>query len=617
MSTAPDNEFDLEKLFLPAWAQEAPSSAKYAKYEGETEPYERRGERRGPRPPRREGPNRRDGANRREGGRRGGERQGPPRGPGDEAGGVRAPGFERRRGPAPRRGERSERREPPAPLPELNVSLVPEERGVESLARQIKMTGRAYPLFDIAQMILQKPERHAVNFSIKKNAEDKPIQPLFACALDDSLWLSEDEAVGHVLRRHFNTFYQAEKTATEPPKGKYTFVAQCGMSGVVLGPPNYHDYQNQLRKVHAERFSRMPFEVYKSRVKIVRDEEVVKKWVEDQSWKTEYICLNMPEPLKLPTREAVEQHFRENHKDNIIKQVESHTLGGTAARGLRSPEMARLVRSAWEDQRRFPLQIATVLSQQFASHGLQFFKVNKTITHVSVARPHYLDLALTPVSEGVKRIVDYINSNPKCTRRQLMAALAPAPTPAPTPAAPVPAPDQAEGQAPAPAAPPAEPEPTAEQNALIGDLHWLIHQGHAIEFANGTLETAKKPLPRPPKREAKPAEAPVNATGESVQPEPQLGAESTTETAGAEPSAEQGTTPSVAEAILPVEPIVPPSNPEPASNHDQLETEAAMPSVSEPQSSAGSPDVPASAPPPVPEGKPPAESPVPVVPSPS
>ena len=32
------------------------------------------------------------------------------------------------------------------------------------------------------------------------------------------------------------------------------------------------DRQNQLRKLHAERFARMPFDVYKSRVKIVRDE---------------------------------------------------------------------------------------------------------------------------------------------------------------------------------------------------------------------------------------------------------------------------------------------------------------------------------------------------------
>jgi hypothetical protein len=418
------------------------------------------------------------------------------------------------------------------------------------------MTGRAYPLFEIAQMILQRPDRLSVIFNVKKNAEGQPIQPLFVCALDDTLWLSEDEAVGHVLKKHFGTFYQAERTATEPPKGKYTFVAQCGMSGVILGPPNYHDYQNQLRKLHAERFSRMPFEVYKSRVKIVRDEEVVKKWVEDQSWRTEYICLNMPEPLRLGSMEAVEKHFRETHKENIIKKVEAHTLSGSVARSLRDTGLVRLVRTVWEDQRRFPLQIATSLSQQFATHGLQFFKVNKTITHVSVARPHYLDMEATPVSEGVKRIVEFINAHPKCNRRQLVEALAPSPPSEPVPVVPASEQPATEGQ---PPVPPPVPGPTPEQTAVIADLHWLIHQGHVIEFANGILETAKKPAPKPPKPEPKPAVETTAEPAVPVEPEAQAVAPVQSDTVAATAAPE---TP-VVESCEPTQPNTERSNSQP------------------------------------------------------
>jgi hypothetical protein len=188
-----------------------------------------------------------------------------------------------------------------------------------------------------------------------------------------------------------------------------------------------------------------------------------------------------------------------------------------AARGPHSGELARLQRHAWEEQRRFPLQITTLLSQRFASHGLQFFKVNKSVTHVSVARPHYLDLETTPVSDGVKRIVQFIEAHPRCTRRRLVQELAPSPLPPPVVVDPVatPAPAPVPGEAPAAPAPPAPAtlatEPTPEQTAIIADLHWLIHQGHVIEFANGMMETAKKPLPRPPKPspkvEQKPAEA--------------------------------------------------------------------------------------------------------------
>jgi hypothetical protein len=427
------------------------------------------------------------------------------------------------------------------PLPDVLITLMPDDKGVDSLSRQIKMSGRSFPLFDIAQMILQKPDRQQVRFEVKKKPDGTVAQPLFLCAVDDTLWLSEQEAMEHLLTKHFGMFYQAEKTPTEPPKGTYTFVAQCGMSGVILGPPNYHDYQNQLHKLHNERFSRMPFDMFKARVKIVREEAVVKKWIEDQSFKTEFICLNVPEATRLSSREAVEEHFRQTHLPNLVKQVEKHTLSGPASRLLRSPGLQRLLRAAWEEQKRFPLQIATILSQQFAGHGLQFFKVNKTITHVTVARPHFLDLETTPVSNQIKEIVHYINANPKGTRRSLLQKLAPAPKAAPAAPATAVAPvaenvssqPQASsdpnatpalatasesGVAPTPAQP-AAPEPTPEQAAIIGDLHWLIHQGHVIEFANGILETAKKPVIKPPKvPKPAPTETPADATSPGAEP---------------------------------------------------------------------------------------------------
>jgi hypothetical protein len=499
MSSISDVEIDLEKLFLPAWAQEPSTANRYAKFAGapaEREDRQRDGRRGGPR--------------REPFGEKRGPR--PPRAGGPKFG-DRQKGFPRRDD----RGERRERPEPPAPLPEIAVTFLPDENGVESLARQIKVTGRAYPLFQIAQIVLVKPERYGVQLAVKKNADGTVKQPLFICALDDTPWLSEDEVIAYVLQKHFGTFYQAERTPTEPPKGKYTFVAQCGLSGAILGPPNYHDYQNQLRKLHAERFSRMPFEVYKSRVKIVRDEEVVKKWVEDQSFKTEYICLNVPEPLKLPNREEVEKHFRATHKDNIIKPAESHTVNGVLSRNLRCRELQRLVRNDWERQKYFPLQLATGLSRQFATHGLHFFKVNKTFTHVSVARPLFLDLETTPVSENIKRIIAFINTHPKCLRRQVIEAIAPSPavievkpeTP-PTAESPVEAKEKpTKGGTP-------NLEPTPEQTAVIADLHWLVHQGHVIEFADGRMDTAKKPVPKPPKPAKKAAEEKPAAEGDTT-----------------------------------------------------------------------------------------------------
>jgi len=535
MSNIADLDLNLENLFQPSWAQGKAESNKFAKFTGNEGVKPERsfsgkpGERRGPR---------------REGG--GGERRGgPPRG--GSKFGDRQSGF---RG-GDRRDERRERPEPPAPLPELSVAFVPEERGVEQLSRQIKMTGRAYPLFQIAQLILAKAERYSVHLTAKKKA-DGTLEKLFICALDDSPWTSEDEAVAHIIKNHFATFYQAERTATEPPKGVYTFVAQCGLSGEILGPPNHHDYQNQLRKLHAEKFSRMPFDMFKARVKIVKDEVVVKKWVEEQSFKTEYNCLNVAEPLKLATLEEVEKHFRATHKDSIIKPVETLTVAGLPSRSLRCAGLQRLIRQEWEHQKFFPLPIATKLSQQFAQFGLQFFKVNKAVTHVSVARPTFLDLETTPVSENIKRIIDFINGNAKCTRKKLIEALAPTPkvvkaSIAEIPVAPAPVAEGEGASAPEqPAKPiePAAPEATPEQTAIIVDLHWLIHQGAVLEFADGRMETAKKPAPKPVKQEKKAPMAKPAVEGEAV---------GSTEAAPQAEAVAEAVAASVAEISVPIE----------------------------------------------------------------
>jgi hypothetical protein len=481
MSNNEDLNLDLDTLFQPAWAQGKIEQNLLEKFGGrdETRP-------------------------RRHSGDRGNERRGPRRDGTDERRGPRRnrPG-ERRGGPG-RFGRPVEHsaphRETPAPLPELEVVFIPGEASVAQLAQQIKATSRAYPLFKVAQLLLDKADCYQVQLNAKKSS-----QSLFLCALDDSPWAKENEAVLHVLKNHLATFYQAERIPTEAPKGVYNFVAQCGMSGAVLGPPNYHDYQSKLQQLHAERFSRMPFDAFKARVKIVKDEALLKQWLEEQSFKTEYNCLNVPEPLRLVSLEEVNKHFRTTHKDYIIKRVDSCTIPGPFSRRLPCDGIQRLIRREWDQLQRSPLPFATKLSQQLARHGLQFFKVNKTITHVNVARPKFLDLAAEPVSDGIKRIVEYINANKKCSRKKLLHALAPAPKPqaADTPILATPAPTtDTTTQAPATQKPVTSPELSPEQQAVLMDLHWLVHQGFVLEFANGHIETAKKPAAPAKKQEA-------------------------------------------------------------------------------------------------------------------
>jgi len=470
-NTDPLNELDLDLEFLPAWAQKPNDAKPYADFAGEEKPRSRGRSDWGSRPPRRDDNRGRDSKGRgdrdrkRDGDRRDGQR----------------PKFQKRDGKRPYDKKGGPRRDTPPPRPplELDVAIQPEKNGVESLARQIKHTGRAYPLFDIARLILAKPERYLVILKTRKKDDGSVAQPLFFCQVDETVWLSEDQASDHVLARHFDTFYKTEKTEIDPPKGTYTFVAQCGMSDEILGPPNYHGYQDKLRALHSSRFARLPFDVFKSRVKIVHDEEVVKQWLDEQSWKTEYIAINLPEEARLESRAAVREHFREHHLANVIASVDDVALKASVFNKKTPPRMQNLVRYALDDQRRFPLKVVNVLSQEFSSHGLQFFKRKKSVTHVSVSRPHHLDLENIPVSESIRHIVTFVIANQDCTRRMILDQFAPEPENGEEPG---------EGDKTQ-----SDPPLSSERTAVLSDLHWLVHQGHVIEYANGRMEIAPKP----------------------------------------------------------------------------------------------------------------------------
>lgn len=572
MSEPFDLSLDLEKAFLPAWAQQPSDANRYAKFEGTEGAGDRRGPRSfGDRPPRRDGPGgprpggpggrpafggpRRDGPGglpafggpRRDGPGSGGPSGGPrPGGPGEGAGLK----WDPHAAPGQRGSRPNDRREfRPEPLIPVDIELRPEAAGVSSLARQIKLGGRAYPLLEVAGLVIQKPDRYEITFRTMKGKDGKVLQPLFVCTLDDSVWLDEGEAARHALKAHFDTFYLTEKIPCDPPKGVWTLVAQ--FDDVILGPPNYHGYQEKLRELHAQRAPRLHIDAFKSRVRMVKDESVVKQWIESQSSKLEYTALNVAEPVKLASLAEVEKHFRESHLATVVKSVDFWHLKREQA-GPRLPEpLLRLLRVTLERERKFPIRTMTALSAAFAGAGLQFFKRDKTVVHVAVARPHYLDLETSYVSNNVRRIIEFINATTNPSRKKLVEALAPTPAatePVAAPVAEVPAAPAVEGSPVAEAASvaPIAPRSTPEQQALLNDLHWLVHQGHVIEFANGKLETAKKPLPRP-----EPAPKPEKA------PKPAAEAKSTDAAAPVE---------AVAAVDAPVEPAAVP----PASVEDGL-----------------------------------------------
>lgn len=211
------------------------------------------------------------------------------------------------------------------------MKFLPDRRGVDGLAKQIKASAKAFPLFDLARLVLEKSERYVVEF----RRAGEGAQPVWQVKSDGTLWTSEGEAVTRALAADLGKYYRRERVTVEPPKGAFPFVAVCGMSGTLLGPPNYHDYQTKVMALHQERFANLPFEVYKSRIKMERDEELIEKWREEQSTKDVFYAI--VEEVAAPVAAEVAP---ENAKAEAAAETDAADVNEGTADVAEPPEVA-------------------------------------------------------------------------------------------------------------------------------------------------------------------------------------------------------------------------------------------------------------------------------------
>lgn len=565
-SDTPSTANVLDLRFLPSWLKEGNSApVNYANFDGED------------RAPRRDGGNRRDGG---AGDRRGprptqggggrdnrgpqrsnqGSNNGPARGPGAGPNGPRPPqtgnrppenrgprrpdsgrpdSQGRRNGPPDRRQDQrpSQPEERPA---RVTISFLPEAHALEKVTEQLKSAPIAYPLFGVAKMFLQRPERHHI---VIKSLPDVKLYKL-----QNTAHLSTDrhrlESIA--FQELWKQFFRVEITETSEIKGNFSSVARSGLTGKVFGPTSHHSYQPAIHKEYEERFSRrMSFQEYKSNIETTNNPDAIELWkTESRRLETyrlmtpeeaaalsippeetqpavenkEFLTENPPaeivnkesivepsepvvddaasivedapaaeetaETVESPVSESSEEkalgqtfaskadaeaYFRKEILASLITEVETETLTGQEARGLTDRHLTASVRSAWEAEMRYPLGLVNGIRVKFNQQNLHIFKFKKRVLLISSLKPSYLDDKSESLSGSIRTVLQTIHAQPGIDRKGLAEKILGHNVGA------------------------TEDEKLSLKHSLIGDLYWLVRQGHVIEFSDGTFDLPMGP----------------------------------------------------------------------------------------------------------------------------
>jgi len=412
-----------------------------------------------------------------------------------------------RAGPPPRRDERrrppqdapAHRPEPPAAPAPVDVTFLAEDAGLASMVVTMKQSPRAYALFDLAKLILNKPERHRVKI-VHQPIADGTRPPLYFVAASETPFFTQTEAVRYVFRQHLELICRQEQKPIDPPKGNFTFINRCGITGEWLGPPNYHEYQARLVRHHQQRLRQIPFEEFRAKIQTVRDEAAVQAWLSSMSTKTEYVSILDAEPKAFESRDELEKHVLATHLDKLVTAIHELVISGPASRRIEHRGILTAVRDTWETESRFPLKTVNELRPRLQHEGFYFFKHPNGITYISHARLKRFDLGTTLTGE-VQQILSILRSAKKgVTIKELLGKMLPPAPAAVTPVAVDPA---------------ATSTPTVQaglEERILADLRWLLSDGYIIEFSDGRLWAPTEKVPPPPapaKADPAPAAAPV------------------------------------------------------------------------------------------------------------
>lgn len=379
-----------------------------------------------------------------------GPRSGGGGGSRDREGGPRRPSQGRGGNYKDRRSDPPPQQQEAAPAEGVHVSIAPDAKAVHLIGKEVHQVARVYPLFDVAKILLAEKSRLRAIFEAPE-----PHAPLIRGKLEESVFLTREEAVRHLWNSELrNELIEEETIEVDPPTGNFQAIARCGLSGEWLGPVNFHSYQTNLRRLHRERFARMPFEAYTAKVRTERGEEAVNAWLETMKTKTRWRIKGEDDDSWIADRAEAERALGTRCFDKAFKETRVADVSGAIPVQNLSPSLLTSLKISGSHARNHPATLIPAVCRAVENEHLPVFKRQGKL-HTGPARPQPLP-ADAVLAERPGIMVNWIRENKPAKLEGLWKSVLP------------------EGST----APPAD---------FAADLFWLLHQGHILLFTDDTL----------------------------------------------------------------------------------------------------------------------------------
>ena len=408
----------------------------------------------------------------------------------------------------------------------FEVAFYPEDNGFSAIIKAMRTSHLTYELFEVARTFLVKFDRFIASVTRKPEKPGEKAPKVFISMPDNMPFASEDEALMHAATNNIEAFFDTEEIEVEPPSGSFSFVNRCPFTKTLLGPPNYHRYEEILKNHHRAKLADMPFEKLQSSIETVHEEEVVNEWLESMKKTTRYTtkAAEGEEAKSFGTFEDALVYLKTEQREKLVKTVNYARVNGAVLDKYKNTEAFRAVQGELKRQRKFPLETANAIRGRMRREKFSIYKKgSKGVTYVCAAKRNFR-VPGQVMSPSLDRIIRFIEAHQNIKAKEFL----------------VPYQEWLKEN---------EPEVAYDEKQAQADLHWLIADGYVSHFGDDSL-FAQPVMDNAPKKKASPpapkSEEPAKSPTDAAPAEPKAASESATveeapapESTAAEVSAEE------------------------------------------------------------------------------
>ena len=252
----------------------------------------------------------------------------------------------------------------------VEVALRPTREALELLIKALKKSSITYQLTHLIHLFLEQDDRFEVFITALRP------DGLFCTAKNSLPFLTRRAAQNYLVDKYWRDVFEEIIVYLDPPKGNFGSVNCCGITGVLLGPPNYHLY-NDLLKTHyddnlSDSYSR---EEFLKNIRNDKSEEAVQKWLKKMTENSRYQLKSDPNVCFQDFRFVRE--FLINNPSlmpDSVKSIDALQIKSSTVSKIVDARLRAQIEQKIKNERHLPISLGCFCRLRFRQAGLHLYK---------------------------------------------------------------------------------------------------------------------------------------------------------------------------------------------------------------------------------------------------